>query len=178
MRFNEKEIVCFSAEPGDKEGRLFYKSPGFREVYKERWFKLKGNLLFYFRLNEHGAVFESEPVGVIVVEQCRIQPELYTEISNAFSITFVKDFEKRHYFGCQTTKQCEEWMNCLKVCSYEYQRTRLKELQTLLCQRTGIDPLAAFSKINEKEVEETDADSYFNHVHLFSKTMVHLFTLQ
>lgn len=31
MRFNEKEIAAFATEPGDKEGRLFYKSPGFRE---------------------------------------------------------------------------------------------------------------------------------------------------
>lgn len=31
MRFNEKEIATVASEPGDKEGRLFYRGPGFRE---------------------------------------------------------------------------------------------------------------------------------------------------
>uniref|UniRef100_A0A2L2YFA4 Pleckstrin homology domain-containing family J member 1 n=1 Tax=Parasteatoda tepidariorum TaxID=114398 RepID=A0A2L2YFA4_PARTP len=137
MRFNEKEIAFIAAQPGDKEGRLHYRSPGFREVYKERWFKLKGNLLFYFRLNEYGGVYEKEPVGVLVLEQCRIQSELYAEFTNAFSITFINEHEKRHFFGCQSQKQVEEWIGCLKSCSYEHQRSKLKELQEELKKRTG-----------------------------------------
>ncbi|KFM62662.1 Pleckstrin domain-containing family J member 1, partial [Stegodyphus mimosarum] len=171
MRFNEKEIASVATRPGDKEGRLFYKGPGFREVFKERWFKLKGNLLFYFRLNEHGAVFENEPIGVIVVEQCRIQPELYAELPNAFSITFANELERRHYFGSHSPRQTEDWINALKVCSYEHQRSMLKQLQTTLLERTGSDPLASFSaNLNEKSIEETDSDSYFNRVHYFSKS--------
>ncbi|GBN02899.1 Pleckstrin y domain-containing family J member 1 [Araneus ventricosus] len=172
MRCNEKEIACVAMQPGDKEGRMYYKGPGFREVFKERWFKLKGNLLFYFRLNEHGAVFENEPVGLLVIEQCRVQNELYTELPNAFSITFANDFERRHYFACQTQKQTEDWINCLKLCSYEHQRTLLKDLQEKLLKRTGRDPLSTFSakKISEPIVEENDSDTYFNRVHPFSKS--------
>ncbi|GIY79169.1 pleckstrin y domain-containing family J member 1 [Caerostris extrusa] len=88
-----------------------------------------------------------QPIGLLVVEQCRIQMELYTELPNAFSITFANDFEKRHYFGCQTQKQAEDWISCLKSCSYEHQRTMLKELQEQLLKRTGRDPLSAFSAI-------------------------------
>ncbi|GFW65014.1 pleckstrin homology domain-containing family J member 1 [Trichonephila clavipes] len=172
MRFNEKEIACIAMQPGDKEGRMFYRSPGgFREAYKERWFKLKGNLLFYFRLNEHGAVYENEPVGILVIEQCRIQTELYTELPNAFSITYANDLERRHYFGCQTQKQSEDWISCLKACSYEHQRIMLKELQEKLLKRTGRDPLSAFSSNkNTTIVEENDSDCYFNRVHPFSKS--------
>lgn len=39
MRFNEKEIVSVASEPGDKEGRIFYKGPGFRESNFNAFFK-------------------------------------------------------------------------------------------------------------------------------------------
>ncbi|KAH9366041.1 hypothetical protein HPB48_000137 [Haemaphysalis longicornis] len=61
MRFNEKEMAAVAAGVADKEGRLNHRNLSFTEVFKERWFKLKGNLLFYFRLNKHGGVnFEEE----------------------------------------------------------------------------------------------------------------------
>ncbi|EEC13127.1 hypothetical protein IscW_ISCW020662 [Ixodes scapularis] len=60
MRFNEKEMAGVATKQADKEGRLNHRNLSFREVFKERWFKLKGNLLFYFRLNEYGGVYEAE----------------------------------------------------------------------------------------------------------------------
>lgn len=86
MRFNEKEMTGVAAEKPDKEGRLNHRNLSFREVFKERWFKLKGNLLFYFRLNEYGGVYETEPVGVFVMECCKIQHEPSAEHAFAFSI--------------------------------------------------------------------------------------------
>lgn len=166
MRFNEKEIVPVASQTADKEGRLCYKSPGFRETYKERWFKLKGNLLFYFRLNEYGAVYEKEPAGVLVIEQCRIQEEKYCELPFTFSITFAGDMERRHYFGCQTQRHCDEWIAILKESSYEYQREKLKDLQTKILIKTGKDPLATFStRKGESTIEETDSDVYFTRIH-------------
>lgn len=85
MRVNEKELLSAATQIADKEGRMNYKAPGFREgflkfhpsplelininiyfctVYKERWFKIKGNLLFYFKLNEYGGICDKE------VRQC------------------------------------------------------------------------------------------------------------
>ncbi|KAH8035648.1 hypothetical protein HPB51_007892 [Rhipicephalus microplus] len=86
MRFNEKEMATLAAGAADKEGRLNHRNLSFREVFKERWFKLKGNLLFYFRLNEHGGVFEKEPVGLFVIECCKVQHEPNVDYSFAFSI--------------------------------------------------------------------------------------------
>ena len=34
--------------------------PTFVSGYKERWFKLKGNLLFFFRTNDHGSMSDSD----------------------------------------------------------------------------------------------------------------------
>ena len=54
--------------------------------FKERWFKLRGNLLFYYRVNEFGGVYHKEPVGCLVIELCRIQREDQSGLGFAFSI--------------------------------------------------------------------------------------------
>ncbi|CAG0920581.1 unnamed protein product, partial [Notodromas monacha] len=63
LRVNEKELanVCRSKTPGEIEGRLLFGPPedySEKKVqgFKERWFKLSGNLMFSFKLNEHGGV--------------------------------------------------------------------------------------------------------------------------
>lgn len=133
-----------AAEKPDKEGRLNHRNLSFREVFKERWFKLKGNLLFYFRLNEYGGVYETEPVGVFVMECCKIQHEPSAEHAFAFSIAFSDDAERKHLFTCTTQKHCDEWVSCLQQASYEYQRGRLIYMQQKILELTGRDPLADF----------------------------------
>uniref|UniRef100_A0A2R5LEU9 Pleckstrin homology domain-containing family J member 1 n=1 Tax=Ornithodoros turicata TaxID=34597 RepID=A0A2R5LEU9_9ACAR len=144
MRFNEKEMATVAAGVADKEGRLNHRSLSFREVFKERWFKLKGNLLFYFRLNEYGGVYESEPVGVFIIEYCKIQNEPAVEQSFAFSMSFLDDVDRKHLFTCTTQKHCDEWVSCLQQASYEYQRGRLLYMQQKILELTGRDPLADF----------------------------------
>jgi hypothetical protein len=53
LRFNEKELShhATSMSP-DKEGLLEKKGAVRGQGYKQRWFRLKGNLLFYFRVDE------------------------------------------------------------------------------------------------------------------------------
>uniref|UniRef100_T1JKC9 PH domain-containing protein n=1 Tax=Strigamia maritima TaxID=126957 RepID=T1JKC9_STRMM len=76
MKVNDKELATIAGSPADKEGRLNHKGNSHRDVYREKWFKLKGNLLFYYRLNEYGAVTNQEkPDGVFVIEQCKVQME-------------------------------------------------------------------------------------------------------
>ncbi|KAG0428857.1 hypothetical protein HPB47_024190, partial [Ixodes persulcatus] len=144
MRFNEKEMAGVATKQADKEGRLNHRNLSFREVFKERWFKLKGNLLFYFRLNEYGGVYEAEPVGVLVIECCKIQHEPSVDCSFAFSIAFSDDADRKHLFSCTTQKHCDEWVSCLQQASYEYQRGRLLYMQQKILEMTGRDPLADF----------------------------------
>ena len=49
-------------------------------VSVERWCRLRGNLLFYFKSRDHF----SEPAGLIVVEEC----EVVTEEDDAAESTF------------------------------------------------------------------------------------------
>ena len=113
MRFNEKEMSQYSSGPAIKEGRIQHKNPysgkgGFREGmaycqklttidfrliltkqiigYKERWFKLRGNLLFYYRVNQYGGVQTKEPIGVLIIEMCTVQREDESDLPFAFSI--------------------------------------------------------------------------------------------
>ncbi|CAI8019948.1 Sesquipedalian-1 [Geodia barretti] len=55
MRFNDKELGAWaSVFSPDKEGLLEKKGAGRGQGYKQRWFRLKGNLLFYFKVDELG----------------------------------------------------------------------------------------------------------------------------
>lgn len=156
MRYNEKELMVIANGNADKEGRLHHRCPGFRETYKERWFKLRGNLLFYFRLNEYGAVYEKEPVGVLVVENCRVQHEPYSDLPFAFSITFADELDKRHYFSCITQRHCDNWINLIREASYEYQREKLHRIQSKILELTGTDPLASFRSECEVKFPKQD----------------------
>lgn len=126
MRFNEKELISLAELAADKEGHLTVKVTGFREFPKERWFKLRGNLLYYYRINEHGAVYEKEPAGLYVLENCRIQAEPYFDTSYSFSLD---DGDKKHYFSASSHARCESWIECLKNASYEQKRMRLSALE-------------------------------------------------
>ena len=45
----------------------------------ERWCRLRGNLLFYFKSRDHW----SEPAGVIVVEDCEVRPEAASPLDDS-----------------------------------------------------------------------------------------------
>ncbi|KAG0716288.1 Pleckstrin y domain-containing family J member 1 [Chionoecetes opilio] len=78
MHFNSEGLAHFAEGVGDHESRLTHKSPPrtlYDSAYKERWFKLKANLLFYYRLNEFGGVEKNEPSGVFVLENVDVQKE-------------------------------------------------------------------------------------------------------
>jgi hypothetical protein len=141
MRFNDKELTEYANGTGDKEGRMYHKY--IRDGYKERWFKLKGNLLFYYRVNEYGGIHSKEPVGLFVVEDCSIQTEDNSSLPFAFSITFTCD-PRKHYFGCSNQVTCDDWVKLLKAASYQTLKRKLYDMQTRLLNMTGVDPLATF----------------------------------
>ncbi len=68
LKVNNRELTGASFKPARLEGRLGYgvtKGHGFlsRIQFKEYWFKLLGNLLFYFGLNSHGGIKSSVSGG-------------------------------------------------------------------------------------------------------------------
>ncbi|XP_072040079.1 LOW QUALITY PROTEIN: inositol polyphosphate-4-phosphatase type I A-like [Amphiura filiformis] len=146
MRYNAKELAFIAIQPAKfftKEGPLYMRtSQGShvwtrkKDVYNERWCRLRGNLLFYFK----GRDLLSEPQGVIVLEQCFVKEE-YAEIQSfAFCIEFVGE-EHNQYFAAHSAELRDEWVAILQKGSYESLRSQFHSLRAQLLARTGQDPI-------------------------------------
>ncbi|XP_008544295.1 pleckstrin homology domain-containing family J member 1-like [Microplitis mediator] len=145
MKYNEKELIEISRGIGELEGRLNHKR-AHKSVFKERWFKLKSNLLFYFNITELGQVDEKQPAGIIILENYNVNTDAASEGPFAFSIVFRDEQDKRHILTGRSESQVSQWVSALKQASYEYWRSQLIMLQEKLCQKTGKDPLLIFPR--------------------------------
>jgi len=159
MRYNERELMQFAQTQANWEGKLKYKPPKSKNASKslvagilggsgseddrDRWFKLRANCLFYFRLSQNGGrpPLGADPLGCLILERFHVQTEGF-ETQNAFSIIFADDgAEKKHYFVAENERHVKQWVTALKTASYQELRTRLVNLQILLREKTNCDPL-------------------------------------
>ncbi|XP_072450209.1 pleckstrin homology domain-containing family J member 1 isoform X3 [Chiloscyllium punctatum] len=108
---------------------------------KCRLVKLVVNFLFYFRIDEE------EPVGALLLEQCRIQKEEDT----GFSLVFVDEPERKYSFVCDSKDECEEWIEALTKASYEYMRNSLIFYRHEIEKITG--KLPAIKKLKKNAVQ-------------------------
>ena len=136
MRFNENEVVSELAfSTPDWEGKLTYKPPksssGFGSrgaEFKERWFRLKANCLFYWRMPSSSSTADqrpsppaagTEPLGCIILEGSHVQQEGFTTQSvHAFSIVFADEPERKHLFLAETARHVMQWVSVLKKAKY------------------------------------------------------------
>ncbi|KAF7998185.1 hypothetical protein HCN44_009583 [Aphidius gifuensis] len=175
MKFNEKELIDASKAAPQLEGRLNYKQ-AHKSVFKERWFKLMGNLLFYFNINEFGNVEQRQPAGIIILENCKINDDVINDGAFAFSIVFSNDHEKRHILTGRSECQVEQWIGALRQSSYEYWRTKLIMLQERLSIKTGNDPLLMIPRNHGVVRDEawshhvSHSSSFRSHIRSFTNT--------
>ncbi|XP_030026832.2 uncharacterized protein LOC115444958 [Manduca sexta] len=146
MKCNIRELAQLSDQPCIIEGRLNYKkisNGSYRNqtVFKERWFRLIKNYLFYFKISEMGKFDTKNPAGMFVMENSSIQMEHGLNIPFSFSISFIDEPEKRHIFAARAEDNVVQWVMKLRECSYEYLRSRLHTLQSKIYSITGKDPL-------------------------------------
>lgn len=113
----------------EKEGILYVRErqEGFfrrTEISLERWCRLRGNLLFYFKSREQW----SEPLGVIILEQCtvRVDPSS-NHVPYGFSIVF--DGGLFQQLGANTAEERDSWLQALQLASYECMRSQLLSLR-------------------------------------------------
>ncbi|XP_043524642.1 sesquipedalian-2-like isoform X2 [Frieseomelitta varia] len=93
-------------------------------VSLERWCRLRGNLLFYFKSREQW----SEPLGVIILEQCFVRMEQPSnQIPYGFSIVF--DGGLFQALGANSAEERDSWLQALQLASYECMRSQLLALQ-------------------------------------------------
>jgi len=135
MFINTKELISTSFKPAIIEGRINYKivqRGKSKTNFKEYWFKLTGNLLFYFGLNSHGGIKGNEPVGVMVVEGMNVNADETGEALFAFIVTYLCEPEAKHVFSCRNTTSVHQWVTALRQASFEHLRIQMKILENKL----------------------------------------------
>ncbi|KAK1878673.1 Fizzy-related protein like [Dissostichus eleginoides] len=139
MRFNEKELVSLSRQPSEMAAELGMRGPKKGDAVKKRLVKLVVNFLFYFRTDEE------EPIGALLLEQCRVE----REDSQSFSIAFLDEAERKYLFECDSEEQCEVWVDSIVKASYEFMRKNLIFYRTEIHRLTGKDPLEQYGISDE-----------------------------
>lgn len=177
MRFNDRELIKISEGASDMEGVLHHMKPIGNDwsewyqqgTFKERIFKLIGNLLFYYRINE------SEPLGILVLENYQVAYESNQKrIPFAFSLTFkVREGENKHVFSCRCESDVNKWVSKLKVAAYEHWRTQYLILKAKILMKTGRDPVLDYLR-NKNQTRQcsrltTTTSTFYAHIQ-FSST--------
>lgn len=154
MKYNDRELVTFSESKCDLQGVLHHMKPQEKDwsdwyqraAFKERYFKLVYNLLYYYRVGEQ------EPIGILILENAQVAYERpHKGIPFAFSITFkvndrFRDDDAKHVFSCRCEKDVNMWVSSLKTASYEYWRSQYIILKTKISMKTGEDPVLEYMK--------------------------------
>ncbi|XP_014278219.1 inositol polyphosphate-4-phosphatase type I A isoform X4 [Halyomorpha halys] len=167
MRFNKQELLTLATQPSqefDKEGILYLrerqdgffrrterrdskrgkKSKSIRElscysgtskVSLERWCRLRGNLLFYFKSRDQW----SEPIGVIILEQCTIKLDPPTQ-EGPYGFTLVYDGGFDQHLAANSETERDSWLDTIQLVSYNKMRAKMQELQERLETKRGHDP--------------------------------------
>lgn len=172
MKFNDKDLTEASFGQATLEGRLNHKR-AHKSAFKERWFKLKCNLLFFFNINDLGQIDRRQPAGVIILENCSINLDTSSESAFAFCISFRDEHDKRHILSGPSEEKVEEWINSLRQASYEFWRSKLITLQERLLNKTGKDPLLMYPR-NQGVVRDeawNNKASFRSHVRSFTSSV-------
>ncbi|XP_052279898.1 inositol polyphosphate-4-phosphatase type I A-like isoform X2 [Dreissena polymorpha] len=147
MRFNSKELAHLAQQNGshfDREGILQMKQKNeklFRkgEAFVERFFRLRGNLLFYFKSKE--SINKQEPQGVLVLERCTVELDSQSSTDCSFIIVFEGD-DETYTFLAASEKERDGWIEALHTASYECLKMQLLSLREQVQLRTGQDPFS------------------------------------
>ncbi|XP_076468181.1 inositol polyphosphate-4-phosphatase type I A-like isoform X2 [Babylonia areolata] len=143
MRFNARELAQLAQQASsvDKEGVLYMKEKQdsifkSKEVYIDRYFRLKGNLLFYFKNKETRA----EPLGVLVIERCTVELDLEEEALNSF-VVVCEGEDNPFKFAAISEEERDSWIQALHLASYECLKMQLQSLREQVQAKTGRDPV-------------------------------------
>ena len=123
QKFSEQFLIsskiCISTAPKSKIDNwlIFQVNKG----WQRRWFLLKGNMLFYYH-NPH----DTEPIGLIVLEGCSINP--CSTDTTTFSITFQCEGSRTYHLCADDEESCSAWINSLQRSSYSYLRAQVDRM--------------------------------------------------
>ncbi|KAG0723458.1 Sesquipedalian-1 [Chionoecetes opilio] len=87
-------------------------------VSTERWCRLRGNLLFYFKSRDHW----SEAAGVIVLENCQVTLDPCAEAPFAFNLVFEGGTQ---HCGALCQVERDAWITAIHQASFLYMRQQV-----------------------------------------------------
>ncbi|CAO1421516.1 unnamed protein product [Diamesa serratosioi] len=152
MKINEKNLSLFANSKGsDKEGYLL-KRGEVNKNFQKRWFVLKGNLLFYFAQK-----YDRDPLGMIILEGCRIEPAEEEIEKYCFQIIFHGN--RTYIVSADTQVAMEMWMKSLSTAGYDYMKMMITELQR---QLNELDNGNSESKSTDAEIVRPPRRNPFN----------------
>ncbi|XP_014281351.1 pleckstrin homology domain-containing family J member 1 [Halyomorpha halys] len=140
MKVNNRQLLLISFDEADFEGRLHYKKISMfwssdNKGFKERWFKLKHNMLFYFKMNETHPMLK-EPAGVFILENYDVQYEENSEVPFSFSISFNYEPEVKYLFSARSEDVVFSWICILRNSSFSHLKEKLQYLKQRIQERT------------------------------------------
>ncbi|CAI8013807.1 Sesquipedalian-1, partial [Geodia barretti] len=97
---------------------------------KQRWFRLKGNLLFYFKSC-------GEPAGVIVLERCRVERIHHETRPYSFVLAFENDDSRTYVLSAFSQPELDSWILAVRMSSYEGLKAMYYELTNKINTLTG-----------------------------------------
>ena len=109
------------------------------------YMKLRGNLLFYFKVTERGELMESQLEGCQVLEACvpRLDDGINDEFKYRITLIYPNIIEDKFIFTFYVRKKedATAWEDAINRGRYEYLRKRFSELKNQLQEVTGNDPV-------------------------------------
>nr|XP_029711421.1 type II inositol 3,4-bisphosphate 4-phosphatase isoform X2 [Aedes albopictus] len=107
---------------------------GTQKVSLEKWCRLRGNLLFYFKTSDQF----SEPQGCIVLEKYRCVKQGDHKEYDGY--VFYLEFEDglRQRFATNTEQERLEWMQAIGLAGYDVKRAQLKYLREQIDKKRGM----------------------------------------
>ncbi|CAH1394066.1 unnamed protein product [Nezara viridula] len=164
MKVNNRQLLLISFEEADFEGRLHYKKVSMfwsnDKGFKERWFKLKHNMLFYFKMNETFPMLK-EPAGVFILENYNVQYEENGEVPFSFSITFNYEPDVKYLFSARSDDVVFSWISILRSSSFGYLKEKMHNLQKQIHEKTETD-----EKMTRKTGRQEERVFNFSNVNL------------
>uniref|UniRef100_A0A2M3Z0D9 phosphatidylinositol-3,4-bisphosphate 4-phosphatase n=1 Tax=Anopheles braziliensis TaxID=58242 RepID=A0A2M3Z0D9_9DIPT len=113
-------------------------SGGMAKVSSERWCRLRGNLLFYFKSNDPF----SEPQGCFVLEryQCRKVEDGSDPQAAGDGYAFYLEFQDgmRQRFTANSEQERLEWMQAIGLAGYDMKRAQMKYLRGEIDRKRGM----------------------------------------
>ena len=118
-------------------------------VTAERWCRLHGNLLFYFKSGDPG----SQPAGLLVLENIRVKLD-NSDIDGTFGLIILSGLSKIQHLRSYTKEDRDAWKAAIEAASYFTTRVRLDSLKNHLVKRREVEPLVKPSLGGERSITD------------------------